>query len=128
MDQPQPPVRNPWGMNVNTYCMLLHLSQLSGFAFPPAGLALPVILWAANKDNHPEVDAHGRRALNWMLSLFVYFPLSLVLTIVVVGIPMLIALLALAIVFPVIGAVKAHEGVHWDYPMAICFLKEPDER
>ena len=29
-----PPDFKPWGMNINQFCMLMHLSQFAGFIFP----------------------------------------------------------------------------------------------
>jgi uncharacterized Tic20 family protein len=42
---------------------------------------------------------------------------------VLVGILLLIALGIVAIVFPIIGAVKANNGELWEYPLTIKFLK-----
>ena len=112
-------------MGVDTYCMLLHLSQLSGIFLLPLGVALPIIMWAANKDSQPVVDAHGRRALNWLISLFIYGVVSAILAAIYIGLLALIGLVCLGIAFPIIGAVKAHAGQAWSYPLAIKFLKEP---
>ena len=34
----------PWGMELNAFCMLMHLSQLAGFLIPLAGFVLPVVM------------------------------------------------------------------------------------
>ena len=62
-----------WGMRVSTYCMLLHLSPLAGFLNVLLGIAVPVFLWLVHRDASGEVDAHGRRVLNWLISLAVYW-------------------------------------------------------
>ncbi|MDR0327753.1 MAG: DUF4870 domain-containing protein, partial [Planctomycetaceae bacterium] len=47
-------------MNSHTYCMLLHLSQLLNCIIPFAGIVVPIVLWAINKDKSTEVDQHGK--------------------------------------------------------------------
>lgn len=109
--------------DVNTWAMFIHLSQLSGFFLPLAGIILPIILWQVKKDESEIIDRHGRHVANWIISLFIYgFAFSL-LCFILVGIPLVIALLIADIVFPIIGAVKANDGEVWPYPSAIRFFK-----
>lgn len=115
--------KKPWGMDVNVYCMLLHLSQLAGFVIPGAGLAVPIVMWAVNKDEFPEVDLHGLIVLNWMLSALIYFVACLILMFILIGFPLLMVLAILGLVFAVVGAVKANDGKYWAYPLSIDFFK-----
>ena len=135
-----------FGMKPNTYCMLLHLSQLLNFlsaGVPFFGAIVSMVLWIIGKDKSPQVDQHGKVVLNWLISLFIYAAIGTtvalicgIFTILIAlftGIPMpigmiffaLIAvlLLILQIVFPIIGAVKANEGTVWKYPLSISFFK-----
>ena len=48
---------------------------------------------------------------------------SAVLVFVVIGIFLLVVVAILAIVFPIIAAVKANEGVNYRYPLTIRFIK-----
>jgi uncharacterized Tic20 family protein len=104
------------------WCMFLHLSLFAGHAVPLGGIIAPIVLWQMKKDELPGVDEHGRNAVNWVISNVIYLAVSLVLCLVFVGIPLLIVLLVLNVVFPAIAAVKANEGVAWKYPLAIPFL------
>ncbi len=113
-----------WGMSRNTYLMLLHLSQLSGWVVPLAGWILPVVMWVSFKDRDAEVDAHGRSVLNWMISSFIYLVISALLCLVLIGFALLFALAICALVFAVLGAVKANDGVRWDYPLSIRFFRQ----
>ena len=61
-----------WGMDEGAFCMLLHLSQLANFLVPFAGIVLPIVMWATEKDRSPKIDAHGKIVLNWMVSVFIY--------------------------------------------------------
>ena len=110
-----------WGMNLNTYCMLMHLSILlfgSGF-----GIAVPIVLWAVNKDQSQVIDQHGKNIFNFLISMFIYLTVSVILIFVIVGILTTIALAVVAIVFPIMAAVKANDGKYWPYPPCIRFFK-----
>ena len=112
----------PWGMELNTFCMLMHLSQLAGYVVVGAGLVLPIIMWATNKDDHPEVRLHGLIIFNWMLSALIYTMVAVILVFVLIGIPVLIAIGICGVIFAVIGAVKADSNIYWEYPLSIDFF------
>ena len=102
--------------------MLLHLSLLAGFLLPIAGLIVPVVIWVLKKDELPGVDVHGKNALNWIISAIIYGVASGILIIVAIGVPLLLILAVLSIVFPIIASLKAKNGEYWKYPMSISFL------
>ncbi len=103
--------------------MLLHLSQLLVFTLPGLGIAAPILLWAINKDKNAMVDQHGKNAMNWLLSALIYCVAGTVLSVVGVGVLVLLALLVLMVVFPIMGGVKANNGILWKYPLSIPFFK-----
>ena len=100
----------------------MHLALLAGFVVPFAGFVLPVVMWAMFKDQFPEVNTHGRVIFNWMVSAFIYAAVSFVLMLIFVGFLTMIAVGLLGIIFPIIGALKANEGVVWRYPLSIRFF------
>jgi uncharacterized protein len=104
------------------WAFILHISVLAGFVLPVAGLIAPIVIWQLKKDEYPEIDAHGKNAVNWMISAAIYAVASALLVLVIIGIPMLIALGAASIVFPIIAAIKANHGELWKYPLAITFF------
>lgn len=112
----------PWGMNVPTYCMLLHLSQLISLFLPPGGWVMPVVMWALFKDKDPRIDQHGKVVINWILSALIYTVVCVILIFLVIGVPLLIALHVAGLIFAVIGGIKANDGQLWDYPMSIQFF------
>jgi len=105
------------------WAMFVHFSVLAGFVVPFAGLILPIILWQIKKDEIPEIDVHGKIVVNWLISALIYSAVGLLLTFVLIGKPLLFILGALCVVFPVIGGIKANNGVVWDYPLTIQILK-----
>jgi uncharacterized Tic20 family protein len=104
--------------------LLLHLSVLAGYAVPIAGIVVPIAIWQLKKDALPKIDVHGKNAVNWIISSFIYAAISGILTFAAgIGIPMLMALGVIAVVFPMVAAIKANNGEVWKYPMAISILK-----
>jgi uncharacterized Tic20 family protein len=111
------------GMSENSYIALMHVSQLAGYIVPGLGFIAPVILWMMNKDNNAKVDAIGKHIMNFMISMLIYGAVSGVLCCIVIGIPMLIALGVMHIVFVILATIKANSGETWRYPLTIDFLK-----
>ncbi len=104
------------------WAFALHLSILTGYLVPLAGLIVPILIWQLKKDELPGLDIHGKNAANWIISHIIYFIVSLLLCLVVIGFFMLIALAIISVIFPIIAAIKANDGVAWKYPMAISFF------
>lgn len=113
----------PWGMELKSYLLLMHLSQLAGFMIPFGGLIMPIIMWATNKDQSKEIDNHGKVILNWIISAMIYAVICMVLSIIVIGVFGFLVLGICGLVFMTIGAIKANEGTLWHYPLSIKFFK-----
>jgi uncharacterized Tic20 family protein len=96
--------------------MLCHLLGMVGFF-------APLVIWLNEKDKHKFVDEHGRAAMNYQISIIIYYLASCILCLILIGIPMLIALVIMHVVFVIIAAVKASNGKPWQYPIAIRFIK-----
>src|SRR5262245_15551206 len=99
--------------------MILHLSCLASLAIPLAGIIAPIVIWQVKKDELPGLDQHGKNAVNWIISELIYIVISALLIFVLIGIPLLIAVAVMGIVFPIIAAVKANNGETWRYPLSI---------
>ena len=110
---------NPWGMELNQYCMLMHLSQFSGFFIPFGGIVIPIVMWYVNKDEYVEVDLHGKRIMNWIISSLIYTLIALSISI---GILLLVALVVCSIVFIILGSTRSFKGEIYNYPMSINFI------
>lgn len=54
-----------------TVAALIHLSTFSQFFFPLGNFIFPLILWMAKKED-PFVNEHGKQALNFQISLYLY--------------------------------------------------------
>ena len=103
--------------------MFLHLSGLAYALVFPIGIVLPIILWQTQKDKMPALDPHGKMITNWMISSAIYAFISFVLMFVFIGFLTGFAVWLLAIIFPIVGGIKANNGENWEYPLTIKFIK-----
>jgi len=55
--------------NIATF---IHLSTFSRFIFPLGNIIAPIILWFINKDKSQFIDTHGKQAINFQISIFLY--------------------------------------------------------
>jgi len=101
---------------------ILHLSLLAGLIFPLGGFIVPVVIYLVKKDDVPGLQAHWYVVVNWLLSLLIYGVISVILILLAVGILLLWLLGLLALIFPIIGAIKANDGEVWPYPLSIRFV------
>ncbi len=96
------------------------LVQLGGLLF---GFLAPLIGFLALKDRGPFVRAYSVTALNFQLTLLIAYVVGWILTFLVIGIFILIAVWILNIVFSIIAAIKANQGQPYEYPLTIRFVK-----
>ena len=113
--------KDMFGMKEHDFLMLMHLSQFAGIILPLLGFVAPILLWQTNKNN-PEVDRHGKNIVNFMISMAVYSIIAGILCFVAIGIPILVVLGILTMLFIILAAVKASQGEYWKYPLSITFL------
>lgn len=55
--------------NIATF---IHLSTFSRFFIPFGNFIGPIILWVANKDKSEFIDANGKQAINFQISILLY--------------------------------------------------------
>jgi uncharacterized Tic20 family protein len=105
---------------VRTWCILAHATALVGFLVPVAGhIVGPLIVWLAKRQDSPEIDAHGKESLNFQISMLIWNAIAAILIIVLIGIPILILLHILNIIFVIVASIQASEGKLYRYPLAI---------
>ena len=97
-----------------------HLAGLAGYIIPLGGIIVPIIIWAVKGDS-PVISTIAKQAL--LLNVVVFFSaLSLaVLLITIILIPLVIlgwiVLALVAVALPIIGAIKASDGIYYRYPV-----------
>jgi uncharacterized Tic20 family protein len=105
--------------------MFCHLAALVGYfvPIPCANIIGPLIVWQVKKDQYPFVDAQGREALNFQISVTIYELVCVPLIFVFcIGVPLMVAIGIAALVLVIIAAVKANSGAAYRYPLTIRFV------
>src|SRR6266513_5933056 len=110
--------------SVRTWCVACHLSALAGFVVPALGHILgPLIVWLIKRGDSSEIDAYGKEALNFQISMLIYNLVAGVLCLVLIGFAILAILHILNVVFVIIAALKTSEGQMYRYPLTIRLIK-----
>jgi uncharacterized Tic20 family protein len=115
-----------------TWRVLAHASAFIQFIGVPSVVG-PLIVWLIKRED-PVVEPHARAALNFQLSVLIYFFAAVViafiaaLTIIGVGLTVLIALLLpvlflLELVFAVLASIAASKGEPYRYPFSLDLIK-----
>jgi len=116
------------------WALFAHLSALIGAIFTGFGFGFgcfigPLIIWLVKKDTMPFVDDQGKEALNFNITLAIVAAVLLILTIMTLGIGIFITLpvgvlVGIAwLIFTIIAAIKASEGVAYRYPVTLRLIK-----
>ncbi len=120
-----PPANAPTltSSNVRTWCVLCHASALLGLFFHFLGHIFgPLIVWLLKRGEAAEIDAHGKEALNFQLSMLIYDAVAVVLCFVLIGIPILLLLWVMNTILVIIATIKASDGELYRYPLTIRFV------
>ena len=102
--------------NARQWALFAHLSALL------LGWLGPLVIYLVKKDEHPYIADQSREALNFNLSVFLYFVISGVLILVLIGIFLIFGVLIAWLVFVIIAAVRANGGEAYRYPLTIRFV------
>lgn len=105
-----------WGM----FC---HLGSLVGLVVPGGFFIGPLVVWLIKKNDMPFVDDQGKESLNFQLTMLIAFLAAFILVFVFIGILLLPVIGIVDLVFTIIAAIKANDGVRYRYPFAIRFIK-----
>ncbi|MFQ5707475.1 MAG: DUF4870 domain-containing protein [bacterium] len=101
------------------WAMLCHLAGLAGYIVPLGNILGPLAIWLIKKDELPLVDEQGKEALNFQISITIYVFAAAILSIVLIGLPLLFGLLIAQIVLVIVAAVKVNNGESYSYPFTI---------
>lgn len=83
----------------------------------------PLVIWLIKKDESSFIDYHGREYFNFLISYTVYFFVSGILTIILIGFVALAVLGVMLFVFTIIAAIKAYEGNEYRFPLIFRLIK-----
>jgi hypothetical protein len=108
------------------WAMFCHLAGVGGLLpiIPVLGsIIAPLIIWQIKKDDFAFVDEQGKEAVNFQISVLAYAIVAGLLCFACIGFGLLVVVYILDVVFLVIAAIKANDGLHYRYPLTIRFVK-----
>jgi len=118
-ETPSPETNASGNKDSRTIAMLCHL--LGVFT----SIVVPLILWIVKKDEDAFIDDQGKEALNFQITIVIAYFASIVLTIITVGLLAFLPFIVWigSLVFGIIAALKANEGVKYRYPFVLRLIK-----
>jgi hypothetical protein len=108
--------------DARTWAMLCHIGTFAGYIIPFGHIIAPLVIWLIKKDESPFVDDQGKESLNFQISISIYAIIAALLTLVLIGVVLLIALLTFDMVMVIIAAVKSNSGEKYRYPLCLRFI------
>lgn len=128
-----PPMTSPEPTSdQQTWRVLAHASALIQFVGIPSFVG-PLVVWLIRRED-PVVEPHARAALNFQLSLIIYFVVGVVVAIIaaltIVGILLSVLiilflgmLVVAEVVFAILASLAASRGQTYSYPLSIELIK-----
>ena len=103
---------------------LTHASALLGILLPMALVLGPMIIWMIKRNESPFLDAQGKEAVNFQLTILVTsFIFILLAGITKVFFAISAAVLAVGMIFAAVAALNIYKGKDYHYPFAIRLIK-----
>jgi hypothetical protein len=110
-------------IDANQQAMFIQLSAFAGYIIPLGSIIVPLILWQIWKDKDPYVDRMGREAVNFQLSMALYYIICVLLMFILIGLVLIFVVMIFHLTFIIIATVQTSSGVEYRYPMIIRFIK-----
>ncbi len=131
---PPPPPAGAPSAEERQWAMFAHLSALlgglvTGWVGGWGWFLGPLIIWLIKKDTMPFVNDQAKEALNFNITVTIIFVILAILGVATLGVgfliagPLMIIIGIAALVFIILAAVKANEGVAYRYPFALRLIK-----
>ena len=79
--------------------------------------------WLIKKDEMPIVDEHGKKALNFQITMAIAYLVCFLLIFAVIGLILLPIVAIFSLVMVVIASIKANEGKEFNYPFSLNLIK-----
>lgn len=105
------------------WAMFCHLSGLAGFIIPFGNIVAPLIIWSIKKDEFSLVSDQGKEALNFQISVGIYLIVAFILSMLLIGIPLLIAIFIGDLVLIIMASVAVNKGEKYKYPLTLRLVK-----
>jgi uncharacterized Tic20 family protein len=123
MDTPTAPAAAAAEVAVNkeerTWAMFAHLSAFVGHFIPFGHIFGPLIIWMIKKPNMPFAADQAKEALNFQITMTIAFLAAAAHCLIAIGFLLLPVVWLFDIIFTIVAAVKANDGVTYRYPATL---------
>lgn len=96
------------------------MSILSHILTLVAGFIAPLIIYLVKKDESKFITEHAKESLNFQITVMIAY---VVLAITIIGLALIWIVWILAVIFAIIGTIRASEGKTYRYPLTIRLIK-----
>jgi len=107
-----------------TWAMLCHLSALAFvIGIPFANIIAPLIIWLIKRNEYPLVDYHGKKSVNFQITITILSIICVILAFVLIGFFLLLILAVINIIMIIMASVKVSKGEDYNYRFSFNFIK-----
>ncbi len=99
------------------WLILMHFSGIFILVIPP------ILIWIFKKDELEGYEQHFKDIMNFQFSIFIYLMVSVLLLLVIIGLPLLIFLGIFSSVIIVLNTIKVMNRDDYHYPLTMKILK-----
>lgn len=116
---PPPAFNGAASQEDKTLALLTHLSGII------LCFIVPLIVWLIHKDKPDRgfLNDQAKEALNFQITMLIAYVVCKVLIFIVIGIFLLPVVWIVNLIFCILAAVKANEGIAYRYPFALRLIK-----
>lgn len=105
-----------------SYATFVHVAPLIahflGTSVVGISLVIAAVMWRVRRESF-FLDDHGKETVNFQISLLLYWLIAAALSAILIGLPLLVCVYALGVVGSIRGAMFAHRGEFYRYPMCL---------
>ncbi len=112
-----------------TWALIGHLSALSAFITGFGCVLGPLIVWLVKRDTLPFAGDQAKEALNFNITVLIAGAALILFTVITIGIgvfitvPLGFVLFFYWLIFTIIAAINANNGVRYRYPMTLRLIQ-----
>lgn len=130
------PLENPKEENIQKkWLLLIHTSPFIGFVLPFFNIFIPLLLWIHKREDNRIYDEHGRKVVNFQISLMLYFILIIITLLLIgrmfpfygggqIGLLFIIAMFLFTVIVMLYNIYTAFKNNKCFYPLSIPFISK----
>lgn len=111
------------GIDDNTWAVFAHLGGFLGFVIPLGNVLTPLLIWIIRRDSSKFVGEQALEALNFQITMSIYFIIATALWIVLIGFILVPIVLLADVILMIMAAVQVSKGVGYRYPFTLRLVK-----